>query len=105
MPHDWGSISFLYRIDKFDEPPTSPTVLRDPTYTGKIAGWDDTFALYVTARILFGADTNVHDLSDDQLEQVKLNLIEKNPLVRKCWATNSELVNLFANDEVWVANA
>lgn len=105
VPNDWGSIPFLYRTDKFDEPPTSAAVLWDPAYSGKIAVWDDKSALYVTARMLFGADTNVYDLSDEQLEQIKQKLIEQKPLIRKYWATNGELVNLFANDEVWVANA
>ena len=105
VPNDWGSIPFLYRTDKFDEPPKSASVLWDPAYSGKIAVWDDKSALYVTARMLFGADTNVYDLSDQQLKQIKQKLIDQKPLIRKYWATNGELVNLFANDEVWVANA
>ena len=95
VPNDWGSIPFLYRTDKFDEPPKSASVLWDPAYSGKIAVWDDKSALYVTARMLFGADTNVYDLSDQQLKQIKQKLIDQKPLIRKYWATNGELVNLF----------
>ncbi len=105
MPFSWGSIPFLYRTDKFDEPPTSVSVLWDPKYAGKIAVWDDKSAMYMTARMLYGKDTNVYDLSDEQLDVIKQKLIEQKPLIRKYWATNGELVNLFGNGEVWVANA
>ncbi|HLB06093.1 MAG TPA: ABC transporter substrate-binding protein, partial [Alphaproteobacteria bacterium] len=102
---DWGSIPMLYRPDKVDPAPTSFSVLWDPKYQGRIAVWDDKSALYMTARMLYGRDTNVYDLSDEQLEEIVAKLIEQKPLVRKYWATMGELINLYANGEIDVSNA
>jgi spermidine/putrescine-binding protein len=104
VPYTWGSIPFMYRADKFDTPPTSVEILWDPALAGKISLWDDKTELYITARLLFGKDVNVYDLSDEQLEAVKAKLVEQKPLVRQYWATAGELVNLYANGEVWISN-
>lgn len=104
VPYTWGSIAFMYRVDKFDTPPTSVTTFWDPKYAGKTSLWDDKTEIYMTARLLFGRDVNVYDLSDEQLEAVKQKLIEQKPLIRKYWATAGELVNLYANGEVWISN-
>ena len=49
-------------------------------------------------------DTDVFNLSDDQLAQVRDKLIEMKPQIRKYWSTAGELVNLYANGEVTVSN-
>ena len=103
VPMAWGSIPIMYRTDKFDEPPTSATVLWDPNYAGKIAIQDVTMSLYLAARILFGRDTDVYNLSDEQLEQVKQKYIDQKPLVRDYWSSAGELVDLYAKGEVWVS--
>jgi len=104
VPFTWGSIAFMYLVDKFETPPTSVEILWDPEMAGKISLWDDKTELYITARLLFGKDVNVYDLSDEQLEAVKAKLVEQKPLIRKYWATAGELVNLYANGEVWISN-
>lgn len=104
VPYAWGSIAWMYRNDKFEEPPTSVTTIWDPEYTGKVSIWDDKTEIYITARLLFGQEVNVYDLSDEQLEAVKNKLIEQKPITRKYWSTAGELVNLFANGEVWISN-
>ncbi len=102
-PLIWGSVSLIYRTDKFPAVPDSIAVLFDPANKGKISLWDDKSALYWTARYL-GYD-NVFDLSDEQLEAVKAKLIEQKPLIRKYWASAGELTELMANQEVFVSNA
>jgi spermidine/putrescine-binding protein len=104
VPITWGSIAFMYLTDKFETPPTSVATIWDPKYEGKVSLWDDKTNIYMTARMLFGKDTNVYDLNDDQLAQVRDKLIEQKPMVRKYWATAGELVNLYANGEVWISN-
>ena len=103
VPMAWGSIPLLYRTDKFETPPTSATVLWDPAYAGKIATQDVSMTIFMAARILYGADVDVYNLSDEQLEEIKAKLIEQKPLLRTYWSTGGYLINLYANDEVWVS--
>jgi len=102
VPFVWGSIPFMYRTDKISEPPTSLADLWDEKYKGRISLWDDKSALYVAARL--NGDMNIYDLNDAQLEAAKATLIRQKPLVRKYWGTAGELVNLYANGEVWISN-
>jgi len=102
VPWAWGSIPFMYRTDKFDEPPTSLKVLWDPKLKGKISLWDDKSALYVASRVL--GNMNIYSLSDAELDAAKNKLIEQKPLIRKYWATAGELVDLYAAGEVWISN-
>ena len=102
VPFVWGSIPFMYRTDKISEEPTSLAALWDPRYKGRISLWDDKSAIYVAARL--NGDMNIYDLSDAQLEAAKKKLIEQKPLVRKYWGTAGELINLYANGEVWISN-
>lgn len=103
VPLIWGSVSLIYRPDKFAAAPDSIAVLFDPANKGKVSLWDDKSALYWTARYL-GYD-NIFDLSDEQLDAVKAKLIEQKPLIRKYWASAGELTELMANQEVYVSNA
>ena len=103
VPMAWGAIPLMYRTDKFDTPPTSASVLWDPALKGKIAIQDVSMSIYITARLLFGADKNVYNLTDDELAQVKAKLLEQKPLVRDYWSSAGELVDLYAKGEVWVS--
>jgi putative spermidine/putrescine transport system substrate-binding protein/spermidine/putrescine transport system substrate-binding protein len=102
MPYSWGAISFMYRKDKFPTPPTSIADLWKSDYKGKISLWDDKSAIYVAARLQ--GDTNIYELTDEQIEKAKQKLIEQKPLIRKYWATAGELVDLYAAGEVWISN-
>lgn len=105
VPFTWGSIPFMYRVDMFDAAPTSIAEFwTDEALAGKISLWDDKTNIYIVARLLFGTDVNVYDLSDDQLAQVRDKLIELKPKIRKFWSTAGELVNLYANGEIAVSN-
>ena len=102
VPFSWGSIPFMYRVDKFDTAPTSLKQLWDPALNGKISLWDDKSALYVASRVI--GNMNIYKLSDSELDAAKQKLIEQKPLVRKYWATAGELVDLYAAGEVWISN-
>ncbi len=102
VPFSWGSIPFMYRVDKFDTPPTSLNQLWDSELDGRISLWDDKSALYVASRVIGNMD--IYNLTDEQLEAAKAKLIEQKPLVRKYWATAGELVDLYAAGEVWISN-
>lgn len=102
VPFTWGSIPFMYRVDKFDTPPTSLDDLWRDDLKGKISLWDDKSALYVAARK--NGDMNIYSLTDEQLAAAKQTLLDQKPLVRKYWATAGELVDLYAQGEVWISN-
>lgn len=102
VPFSWGGISFMYRKDKFETPPTSLAALWDPTLKGRIALWDDKSAIYVAARM--NGDTDIYHLTDEQIAAAQATLLKQKPLVRKYWATAGELVDLFKADEVWISN-
>ncbi len=105
VPYTWGAIPFMYRADSFDEAPTSIAQFwEDDSLAGKISLWDDKTNIYVVARMLYGTDVNVYDLSDEQLAAVREKLIELKPAIRKYWSTAGELVNLYANGEVTISN-
>ena len=105
VPYTWGAIPFMYRADSFDEAPTSIMQLwEDESLSGKVSLWDDKTNIYVVARMIYGNDVNVYDLSDDQLAAVRDKLIELKPAIRKYWSTAGELVNLYANGEVTISN-
>tara|TARA_B100000029_G_scaffold514701_1_gene618526 strand:+ start:454 stop:1527 length:1074 start_codon:yes stop_codon:yes gene_type:complete len=103
VPMAWGAIPLMYRTDKFDTPPTSATVLWDPALKGKIAIQDVSMSIYIAARVLWGADKDVYNLTDDELAQVKEKLLEQKALVRDYWSSAGELVDLYAKGEVWVS--
>lgn len=104
VPFTWGSIPFMYRADSFDAPPAAFADLFDPSLAGKVSLWDDKTNIYVVARMLYGQDVDVYNLSSDQLAEVRDKLIEMKPQIRKYWSTAGELVNLYANGEVTVSN-
>jgi putative spermidine/putrescine transport system substrate-binding protein/spermidine/putrescine transport system substrate-binding protein len=102
VPFSWGSIPFMYRTDKIAEAPTTLRDFWDPKYAGKISLWDDKSAIYVASRVI--GNMNIYALSDADLEAAKAKLIEQKPLIRKYWGTAGELVDLYANGEVWMSN-
>jgi putative spermidine/putrescine transport system substrate-binding protein/spermidine/putrescine transport system substrate-binding protein len=102
MPYSWGAISFMYRKDKVPTPPTSIADLWKSEYKGKVSLWDDKSAIYVAARL--EGNTNIYELTDEQIEKAKQKLIEQKPLIRKYWATAGELVDLYVAGEVWISN-
>lgn len=102
MPYTWGAIAFMYLNDAFDTPPTSLADLWSEENAGRIALWDDKSALYVAARL--NGDTDIYNLTDEQIAAAQATLVMQKPLVRKYWSTAGELVDLFAAGEVTISN-
>ena len=106
VPFMWGPDPLIYDSTAFPKPPESWTILWDPRYRGKISVWDDLSTIYMAAQIL-GFDkpdpSQLYNLTDEQLEAVKKNLLELKPNIRKMWSTGGELTNLFQNHEIVAA--
>lgn len=102
VPYTWGAIAFMYRNDAFETAPTSLNDLWSEEISGKIALWDDKSAIYVAARL--NGDTDIYNLTDEQIAAAQETLVRQKPLVRKYWSTAGELVDLYAAGEVTISN-
>ena len=103
VPADWGFSAPLYRADKVDPREDSWALLYDERYEGKISWWDS-FENLVIAGYVRGF-ANPWDLSDEELEIVKQDLVTAKPLVRNFWASYTDLNTDLANGNVWIAYA
>ncbi len=104
VPVAWGAVPLMYRTDKFETPPRSAKVLFDAQYKGKVAIQNSPTSLYLAARVMWGANAYVYDMTDAQLEAVKQSLRAQKPLLRGYWSSARELITLYADDEVWVSD-
>jgi putative spermidine/putrescine transport system substrate-binding protein/spermidine/putrescine transport system substrate-binding protein len=106
VPFMWGPNPMIYDTTAFAQPPDSWNVFWDPKMKGKISVWDDLSTVYMAAQVL-GFDkpdpSQLYNLNDTQLDQVKKKLLELKPNIRKMWSTGGELTNLFQNHEVVAA--
>ncbi len=106
VPFTWGPNPLLYDSSVFTSAPRTWDVFWDPKYRGKISVWDDLSTVYMAAQVL-GYDRpnpdSLYNLSDQQLEAVKVKLLALKPNIRKIWSTGGELTNLFQNHEVVAA--
>ena len=106
VPFTWGPNPLIYDTTAFANPPDSWNVLWDPKYKNKISVWDELSTVYMAAQVL-GYDkpdpSQLYNLTDEQLENVKKKLLELKPNIRKMWSTGGELTNLFENHEVVAA--
>lgn len=97
----WGPCPITFSRDAVPQDPASWAVLFDRRYRGRVAVNDDLTTLYTVA--LYMGFRDPYSLSDEQLQQVKLKLLDLKPQIRKYWSTAGELENLFANGEVDIA--
>ena len=103
IPADWGFSAPLYRADKVDPREDSWTLLYDERYEGKISWWDSFENLVIGGYVRGFADP--WDMSDDELEIVKEDLVAAKPLVRNFWSSYTDLNTDLANGNVWIAYA
>jgi putative spermidine/putrescine transport system substrate-binding protein/spermidine/putrescine transport system substrate-binding protein len=106
VPFMWGPNPMIYETQAFPQAPDSWSALWDPKLKGKVSVWDELSTVYMAAQVL-GYDkpdpSQLYNLSDEQLENVKKKLLELKPNIRKMWATGGELTNLFENHEIVIA--
>jgi spermidine/putrescine-binding protein len=104
IPDDWGLDAILYRSDKVTPKARSWGLLYDERYKGKIAWFDDPVENLTIAGLLFGFK-DPWNQTDAQLAQSKNFLISKKHLVRTIWASETDLDQLFASGDIWIALA
>jgi spermidine/putrescine transport system substrate-binding protein len=104
IPDDWGLDAILYRTDKVKPKANSWGLLYDDRYKGKIAWFDDPVENLTIAGLLFGFP-DPWNQTDAQLKQSQQFLISKKHLVRTIWSSETDLDQLFASGDVWIALA
>jgi spermidine/putrescine-binding protein len=104
IPEDWGFDAILYRSDKVKPKSNSWGLLYDERYKGKIAWFDDPVENLTIAGLLFGFP-DPWNQTDAQLKQSQQFLISKKHLVRTIWSSETDLDQLFASGDVWIALA
>jgi spermidine/putrescine-binding protein len=106
VPFMWGPDPLIYDTTIFPTPPDTWNTFWDAKYRGKISVWDDLSSVYMAAQVL-GFDkpdpSQLYNLSDQQLDEVRKKLLELKPNIRKMWSSGGELTNLFQNHEVVAA--
>jgi spermidine/putrescine-binding protein len=102
VPWDWGYESILVRTDKVQQVPQSWADLANPAYAGHLALWDSGESNHIVAALALGLDP--WNTTPEQDEQIKQWLIDIKPNLLTYWVDFSELAQLMASGDVWVAS-
>ena len=101
VPWDWGYESILVRTDKVKEVPDSWADLWDPQYAGHVTIFDSGETAWITAALALGYDP--YNTTPEQQEAIKQKLIELKPNLLNYWTDFTEVIQMVANGDVWIA--
>lgn len=104
VPWDWGNTSVIYRADLVDVKEESWSILWDERYAGKIAMGNDITDTSIIAGLLIGA-ANPYEMTDEEIEKVRLLLQKQKPLLRMYWSDSTEFEQAMATGEIVIASA
>lgn len=101
LPYDWGYESILVRTDKVDRIPDSWADLWDSRYAGHVALFEAADANHIVASLALGFDP--WQTTPEQNEQIRQKLMAIKPNLLTYWADFTEIKQLIASGDVWVA--
>ena len=103
IPWDWGYASLLYRTDKVDPADATGWGLAfNPKYKGKISLWNGAGSTMEMTALKLGFQ-NMDDLSPDQIEKVKQELIKQKPLNKFLWSSEyGQMQPAFKAGDIWI---
>ena len=101
VPWDWGFESILVRTDKVETMPQSWNDLWNPEYAGHLTLFDSGETAHIITGLALGMDP--WNTTPEQDEQIKQRLIEIKPNLLNYWSDFTELNQLVASGDVWVA--
>ncbi|MEZ4646446.1 MAG: extracellular solute-binding protein [Chloroflexota bacterium] len=101
VPWEWGYESILVRTDKVDTIPTSWGDLWNPDYAGHVAIYDSGETQHIVGSLVLGYDPFA--TTAEQEESIVQKLIELKPSLLTYWTDYTEIVQLVASGDVWVA--
>jgi spermidine/putrescine-binding protein len=99
---DIGMYTFVYAKDKIPEKPTSYAPIFDPQYTGRIALRD--YGLYRILETAAYLKLDPNNLSNADVDLIFKTMEDQAKLTRAYWQSSSQLDQLLANREVWLAD-
>jgi len=100
-PYEWGFEGILVRKDLVQKVPESWADLWDPQYKGHVAFYDSGETAHIVAARVLGFDP--WKTTPEQDEQIKQKLLELMPNVLTIWSSQTELEQMIASGDVWVA--
>lgn len=101
VPWEWGYESILVRTDLVAEVPDAWADLWDPQYAGHVAVFDSGESNFVMAASVLGIDP--YNATPEQVEQIKQKLLELKPNLLTYWTDYTEINQLVAQGDVWLA--
>ena len=102
VPWEWGYESIIVRTDKVEQIPTSWADLWNPAYAGRLSMPDSAEVAFLTAALALGID-DPWNTTPEQDEMIKQKLIELKPNLLTYWVDSTELSQMIASGDVWVA--
>lgn len=101
VPWDWGYEAILVRTDKVSKVPASWADLWDPAYAGHLSVVDAAENMQIVTAVTLGFDPWHTTPEQDEAIKQKLIALKKNVLTY--WVDATELNQLMASGDVWVA--
>ena len=102
IPWEWGYESILVRTDLSPDVPTSWADLWDPKYAGHISMYDASEGAYLVSALALGIDP--YSATDLEQEMIKQHLIDLKPSLLNYWVDYTEIMQLVAQGDVWLAS-
>jgi spermidine/putrescine-binding protein len=102
IPWEWGYESILVRTDLAADVPDSWADLWDPQYAGHISMYDASEGAYLISAMSLGIDP--YQATAEQQEQIKQHLIDLKPSLLNYWLDYTEIIQLVAQGDVWLAS-
>ena len=106
----WGPNTLLYNTKKFVNPPSSWSVIYDPTNKGLVTVPDNPIqiadaALYLSKTKPSLGIKDPYELTQPQFDAAVTLLKSQQPLIKKYWALATDEISLFQNGDVTVGAA
>jgi spermidine/putrescine transport system substrate-binding protein len=104
IPWDWGYASLLYRTDKVDAADAESWDLAwNEKYKGKISLWDGAGSTMEMAALKNGFGDKMDDMTDEQIEACKQDLIKQKPLNKFYWKSEyGQMQPAFKSGDIWI---
>lgn len=103
VPWEWGYESILVRTDMVETLPTSWADMWNPEYAGHVAIYDSGETQHVVGSLVLGYEP--FSTTPEQNDAIVQKLTELKPNLLTYWTDYTEIVQLVASGDVWIAGS